>query len=387
MKKRNLNKLPLDGIIILDLTSVLSGPYATLILSDLGANVIKVEKPSGDDSRGFGPFINNESGYFISLNRGKKSIVLDLKDKKDKKMFWTLLSKVDVLIDNYKPRTLERLGFNWETISKKFPKLIYTKISGFGETGPLKDLPAYDIVVQAMGGIMSITGNRKNNFVRVGTSIGDIVAGLFSVIGVLSQLIRRKNTKLGSKLDISMLDCQVAILENAVSRFSIEKKNPTPLGTDHPSIAPFGSFNTLDGSIVIAAGNEKIFSRFCKVIDDKEMSTNPLFINNECRNKNLTKLRRRVESKLRTKSSSYWQKEMSKNKIPCSLVNNIEDVINHPQVLERNMILNYNHRSVKNLKISGNPIKFNFHKYTNKAKKSPKLDENKKEILKFFKLV
>ena len=185
---RAKKKLPLDGLVVLDLTNVLSGPYTTLILADLGAYVIKVEKPDGDDSRKFGPFVNNRSGYFISLNRGKKSIMLDLKNNKDKALFKKLLSNSDVLIDNYKLGTLEKFGFSWKYISKNYPKLIQAKISGFGETGPLKSNPAYDVIVQAMSGVMSITGRKKDEFVRVGTSIGDIVAGLFAVIGILTQL-------------------------------------------------------------------------------------------------------------------------------------------------------------------------------------------------------
>ena len=203
-KNKNKNLPPLHGIVVLDLTNVLSGPFATLILAELGAKVIKVEKPEGDDSRKFGPFLKGESGYFISLNRGKKSIIIDLKKQKDKDIFLKMLTKADVLVDNFKPGILEKLGFDWKFISKKFPHLIHSKISGFGETGPYKNLPAYDIIVQAMGGIMSITGKNEKETVRVGSSIGDIAASLFCVIGILSQLIRRNKTKDGSKLDLSM---------------------------------------------------------------------------------------------------------------------------------------------------------------------------------------
>ena len=217
-------KMPLSGVIVLDMTSVLSGPFATSILGDLGAKIIKIEKPDGDDSRKFGPFINKKSCYFISLNRGKKSIVLNLKKNEDKLIFSDLLEKADVLIDNYKPGVLEKFGFSWKYLNKNYPKLIHSKISGFGETGPLNNAPAYDIIVQAIGGVMSITGTDKNNIARVGTSIGDITASLFCVIGVLSQLIHRNRVKRGSKLDLSMLDCQVAILENAIARYSVEKK-------------------------------------------------------------------------------------------------------------------------------------------------------------------
>ena len=380
---KEFNKLPLDGIIILDLTNVLSGPFATLILKDLGAKVIKVEKPGGDDSRSFGPFLNNKSCYFISLNRGKKSISLDLKIKEDKLIFKKLLSKTDVLIDNFRPGVLEKLGFSWNYLSKKFPKLIHSKISGFGETGPLKNSPAYDIIVQAMGGLMGITGDDKN-FYRVGTSIGDIAASLFCVIGVLSQLIRRNKLNKGSKLDLSMLDCQVSILENAITRFSAENKNPTPLGTDHPSITPFGCFKTKNALIVIAIGNDKLFKKFCEVIGDKKILSQKMFVSNKNRNMNLTKLRKRIETKLMKKGSIYWLKTLSKHGIPCSKINKISDVINNPQIINRGMILNYSDKDVKNLKLSDTPFKFNFYKSNNKKEVAPDLNENKKEILKML---
>ena len=307
------NTLPLSGIIVLDLTNVLSGPFATQILSDMGAEVIKVEKPSGDDSRNYGPFVKGKSSYFISLNRGKKSIVLDLKNKQEKTYFKKILSQSDVLIDNFKPGTVEKLGFSSKYLSKKYPKLIQAKISGFGETGQMNSFPAYDMIVQAMGGIMSITGNNKNELCRVGSSIGDITAGLYAVIGILLQLINRNKTKLGSRLDLSMLDCQVAILENAISRYSVEKKTPKPLGTDHPSITPFGAFKTLDSSIVIAIGNDKMFARFCEVIGDKKLAKDKLFIDNNSRNKNLNLLRKKIEINLKKKVKNFGLKNFKKN--------------------------------------------------------------------------
>lgn len=382
-----VNKLPLENVIVLDLTNVLSGPFATQILSDLGAEVIKIEKPTGDDSRNFGPFIKKKSSYFISLNRGKKSIVLDLKNNnKDKILFDKLLQKSDVLIENFKPGTLEKLGYTSRFIKKVNPKIIQAKISGFGETGPQKKNPAYDIIVQAMSGLMSITGQDKNNNCRVGTSIGDIAAGLYSVIGILVQLIHRKNTDLGSRLDISMLDCQVAILENAISRFSVEKKIPYPLGTDHPTITPFGAFKTKDSYIVIAIGNDKLFKNFCKAIGSKDLLYDKFFKNNELRNKNLKKLRKFIEEKLKKKNINFWVEKFSEYEIPHSKINNIEEVTNNEQVLSRDMILNYNYDSIKNLKISGNPIKLSFVKKKRELKKSPELDENREEIINKFKL-
>ncbi len=385
--KNKLNNLPLNGIVVLDFTNVLSGPYATFILSELGASIIKIEKPGGDDSRKYGPFSNGRSCYFISLNRGKKSIVLDLKSKEDKKIFEKLLKKSDILIDNFKPGVLEKFGYSWKTLSKKFPKLIHGKISGFGETGPLKDLPAYDIIVQAMGGIMSITGKNKKNIVRVGTSIGDIVSSLFCVIGILSQIIRRTKTARGSKLDLSMLDCQVAILENAISRYSINKINPEPIGTDHPSISPFGSFKTKNGEIVLAIGNDKLFNIFCDVINDEKLKTDKNFNNNKNRNLNLQKLRKRIEKKLKIRTTQYWIKVLSNKKIPCSEVQNIGEVIKNKQIISRKMILNYDHKLNKSIKVSSTPFNFNFVKKSSKVKPAPELNENKNQILKYFDII
>ena len=380
-------KLPLSEIVVLDLTNVLSGPFATQILSDMGAEVIKIEKPGGDDSRNFGPFIKGKSSYFISLNRGKKSIVLDLKKKKENTYFKKLLSQSDILIDNFKPGTIEKFGFTSDYLSNKYPKLIQTKISGFGETGPMQSLPAYDVIVQAMGGMMSITGNNKNELCRVGSSIGDITAGLYAVIGILLQLINRNKTKLGSRLDLSMLDCQVAILENAISRYSVEKTIPEPLGTDHPSITPFGAFKTLNGLIVIAIGNDKMFSRFCQIIGSEKLAKNKLFVDNNLRNKNLSVLRKKIENVLKKKKKEFWIKRFQKNHIPCSKINTIKDLFNNKQIKDRRMILDYNDDIVKTFKVSGNPIKLSCLQSNQKNLKAPDLDENREYILKHFKLI
>ena len=378
-----MNKnLPLSNIVVLDLTNVLSGPFATQILSDLGAEIIKVEKPNGDDSRKFGPFIKKRSSYFISLNRGKKSIVVDFNNEEDKKIFKKLLAISDVIIDNFKPGTLEKYGFSSSYLKKNFPLLIQTKISGFGETGPLKENPAYDMIVQAMGGIMSITGKDKNETYRVGSSIGDIVAGLYAVIGVLTQIIFRNQSKKGSRLDLSMLDCQVAILENAIARYSVEKKIPYPLGTDHPSITPFGAFKTLDGALAIAIGNNKMFKDFCYSIKNEELYKKKKYENNEKRNQNLSELRSDIEYQMKKKKTDYWCKVFAKNKIPYSKINNVKDVIKNKQIKNRKMILDYNFHAINDLKISGNPLKFSFVDINSSVKKSPDLNENKLEILK-----
>ena len=382
--EKKTNKLPLEGIVVIDLTNVLSGPFASLILSELGANIIKIEKPGGDDSREFGPFVDNQSGYYISLNRGKKSISLDLKKKNDKKIFEKILNKSDVLIDNFKPGTLEKLGFNWKYLSKKYPKLIHAKISGFGETGPLKDFPAYDIIVQAIGGLMSITGGDKNNIARVGTSIGDIAASLFAVIGILSQLIRRNSIDKGSKLDLSMLDCQISILENAISRYTITGEDPEPLGTDHPSITPFGAFKTSDSKIVIAIGNNKLFDIFCKSIGDLEMLKE--YNSNQKRNMNIARLKKRIERKLSEKSTSFWIKKFNSVKIPCAKIHKISEMIVNEQVVHRKIVQDYPNKSLKSkkLKVARMPFNFSFINSKGKVQEAPKLNQNRDEILKFF---
>src|SRR3954466_10843893 len=254
-----------------------------MVLCDLGGEVIKIEHPrGGDDSRHIGPFINGISAYFASLNRGKQSRALDLKAPPDREQFEALLTDADVLVENFRPGTMERLGYGWDALHVRYPRLIYAAVSGFGHTGPISTRPAYDMVVQAMGGVMSITGQPDGPPTRVGTSIGDLTAGLFTAIGVSTALYDRERTGQAPKIDVAMLDCQVAILENAIARYAATGVVPGPLGARHPSITPFGAFAASDGHVVIAAGNDRIFRRMCTVLgcdaaaDDPRFATNAL---------------------------------------------------------------------------------------------------------------
>ena len=374
---------PLKNLLVVDLTRVLVGPYCTMILSDLGARVIKIEAPeTGDDSRKFGPFVKDYSAYFMSLNRGKESIALNLKNENDKKIFKKILAKADILVENFKPGTLEKWGFGWKQVSKKYPKLIYASASGFGQTGPLKELPAYDMVVQGMGGLMSVTGQPNSEPTRVGTSIGDITAGLFTAIGINAALYDRQKTGKGMFIDVSMLDCQIAILENAIARYLSKNEIPKPMGSRHPSIAPFEAFKTNDSYIIIAAGNDKLFENLCIALEVKDLVNNKKFNNNSSRSENMDELKKILENKLVNKKTNEWVKIFEKLKIPCGPIFNIKEAVENPQIEARNMIVKAYHKVIGDFKLAGNPIKMSTYKDEKIRGDIPDLDEHRDKILK-----
>jgi CoA:oxalate CoA-transferase len=376
---------PLKNLLVIDLTRVLVGPYCTMILSDLGARVIKIEAPEvGDDSRKFGPFIDDYSAYFMSLNRGKESIALNLKNSDDKIIFDKILSKADILVENFKPGTLERWGFGWKEVNKKYPKLIYASASGFGQTGPLRELPAYDMVVQGMGGLMSVTGQPDSKPTRVGTSIGDITAALFTAIGINAALYDRQKTGKGMFVDVSMLDCQIAILENAIARYLSKNEIPKPMGSRHPSIAPFEAFKTKDSYIIIAAGNDKLFEKLCSVLKLNEAPVNPKFNTNSSRAQNMDELKQIIEEKLSANNTSLWVQEMEKEKIPCGPIFNIKEAVENPQIESRNMIVKAYHKVIGEFKLAGNPIKMSTYKDEKTRGDIPDLDEHRDKIIKEF---
>ena len=376
---------PLKNLLVVDLTRVLVGPYCTMILSDLGARVIKIEAPEiGDDSRKFGPFVKDYSAYFMSLNRGKESIALNLKNDEDKKIFEKILSKADILVENFKPGTLEKWGYGWKEVSKKYPKLIYASASGFGQTGPLKELPAYDMVVQGMGGLMSVTGHPNSEPTRVGTSIGDITAGLFTAIGINAALYDRQKTGKGAFIDVSMLDCQIAILENAIARYLSKKEIPEPMGSRHPSIAPFEAFKTKDSYIIIAAGNDKLFAKLCDVLKISEATNDEKFNTNSLRCENMDQLKEIFEKQLSSKTTEEWIKEMEELKIPCGPIFNIKQAVENPQIKDRNMIVKSYHKIIGEFRSAGNPIKMSTYKDESTRGDIPDLDEHREKIIKEF---
>ena len=376
---------PLNGITIVDLTRVLAGPYCTLLLTDLGARVIKVETPEGgDDARHFGPFVKTPDGgksaYFMSLNRGKESIALNLKDSNDKIIFGKLLKMADILIENYRPGTMEKLGFGWEVLHEKFPKLIYAATSGFGHTGPYSKRAAYDLVVQAMGGLMSLTGQPGGEPTRVGSSIGDITAGMFAAIGINAALFHREKTGEGQKIDVAMLDSQVAIIENAIARYSATDVVPGPLGARHPSITPFDSFMAADGYIIIAAGNDNLFSLLCETIGQAELVKNPLFRTNVLRTENCSVLKQKIEKALSNKTVADWNKIFNQAGVPSGPINKVDQVLADPQILSRNMVVTAEDRIAGPLKIAGNPIKMSAFEDSIIRQSSPELDEDREKI-------
>lgn len=368
---------PYRGLKVVDLTRVLAGPYCTMMLADMGATVIKVEAPkTGDDARHIGPFIKGKSAYFMSLNRGKHSIALDLKADDDRAVFERLLGEADLLVENYRGGTMDKLKYDWPTLHAKFPKLIYAAISGFGHTGPYKEKPAYDMVVQGMGGVMSLTGHPGSPPTRVGTSIGDITAGLFALSAIGAALYHRERTGEAQKIDIGMLDAQVAILENAIARYVATGKAPTPLGARHPSITPFAAFQTADKPIIIAAGNNQLFARLCTAIGAPALSDDPRFKTNDLRNENHAALTEEMERALKSKSAHDCLTAIEAAGVPCGPINDVAQVLADPHVLSRNMVVTMTDADAGTLKLAGNPMKLSAFADPSTRPPAPKLDED-----------
>ncbi len=380
-----ISRKPLEDLVVLDLSRVLAGPFSTMLLNDLGAEVIKVERPdTGDDSRSFGPFINGRSAYFISLNRGKKSITLNLKDEEDKNTFYKLIEKVDIVVENFRPGTMEKLGIGYETLKEYNSELIYAAISGFGHSGPYSKKAAYDIIVQAAGGIMSITGEEDRPPVRVGASIGDITAALFATVGILSAVYEREKTGKGKKVDVSMFDSQIAILENAIARYMASGESPGPLGNRHPSITPFQAFKAKDDWVIIAVGNDALWVKFCKAFDIEELIDDPRFETNEKRTENHDELVDIINDLIKDLTAEEVINKLDENGVPVGPINKVEDLFNDPQVDSRNMLVNVFDDKAGELKVAGNPIKMSDTPDEEERKEAPKLGEHTEEIIDKF---
>lgn len=376
---------PLDKLVVLDLTHVLAGPFASMTLGDLGAQVIKVERPgSGDDTRAFPPFKNGQSAYFATINHGKQSIALDLKDPADRAVFDDLLARADVILENYRPGTMEKLGYGWEDLHARHPELIYGAVSGFGHTGPEALKPAYDMVVQARGGVMSITGEKDRDPVRVGASIGDIVAGMYLVQGILAALLERQKTGKGQKVDIAMLDAQLAILEHAVAMTTTTGTPPGPSGARHPSITPFETFHASDGLFVIAAGNDALFARLCAVLG-LPLDADPRFATNPARCENARTLKRLIEAITLDQPKAHWIARLEEAGVPTGPIQTVAEALRDPQLLARNMVVDVLDADGQPAFVAaGNPIKMSDLPDPVTRGPAPALDGDRQAILAFL---
>jgi CoA:oxalate CoA-transferase len=374
---------PLAGTLVVDLTRVLAGPYCTMLLADLGARVVKIERPElGDDARRIGPFVQDRSAYFLSLNRGKESLALDLQMPADRTLFERLLARADVLVENFRPGAMQRLGYGWEALHARFPRLVQASISGFGQTGPLATRPAYDLIVQAMGGIMSITGQPEGPPTRVGTSIGDIAAGLFGALGIVSALHHRDRTGAATLVDVAMLDCQVAILENAIARLAASGEIPRPLGSRHPSITPFEAYPTADGHLVVAAGNDALFRRLVATLELPSLSADARFASNEARCQHADALRELLSQRLRERPTAAWLERLETAGVPCGPIQDVAQVLAHPQVRARNMVVGVDDPALAAaFPVAGNPIKSPAFADPTTRRPAPALDGDRARIL------
>ncbi|MCJ8338249.1 MAG: CoA transferase [Pseudomonadales bacterium] len=375
---------PLSGITVLDFSRVLAGPYCTMVLADLGARVIKVERfGTGDDTRAFPPFVGVDSAYFMCFNRGKESISLDIKSPRDRELLERLLDSCDVLVENFRPGVMDRLGYGSERIAKTHPHIIYSSISGFGHSGPFSDLPGYDMVVQAMGGVMSLTGWPDGEPARVGTSFGDLGAALFGAIGILAALYSRTRDAQGTRVDIGMLDCQAALMETALARYDVEGVVPTRTGDNHPSLAPFETFAAADGKFVICAGNDTLFLLMADALGEPQLALNPLYLTNDVRVTNRRAMVKDVEMITLTQPMQHWIDALNEAGVPCSPINTIDKLFTHPQLLARSMIVKVESENGATIRTAGNPIKMSSLTEIDPevALKAPALNEHREAIL------
>jgi crotonobetainyl-CoA:carnitine CoA-transferase CaiB-like acyl-CoA transferase len=347
---------PLDGITVLDLTRVLSGPYCTMLLADMGARVIKVEQPGkGDDTRAWGPpFLEGESAYFLSINRNKESVTLDFKQAEGRAVLEQLIAKADVLVENFRPGTLTKLGLDYATLAKKHPRLIYCSISGFGHTGPRWKQPGYDAVMQAEGGLMSITGAADGPPYRLGVAIVDIVSGMFAAYGTAMALLARERTGQGQQVDLAMLDATVALLTYQAGNFFASGRVPARLGNRHPSIVPYETFNAADGDFVLAVGNDDQWKTFCGVAG---LPPDERFATNRQRVSAYDALRPFVADRLKTQTRRHWIDALTRAGVPCGSVRTFDELFADPQLDAREMIAMVEHATIGPLKALGVPIK------------------------------
>ncbi|MCQ3939160.1 MAG: CoA transferase [Chloroflexi bacterium] len=372
---------PLQNIRVLDLSRVLAGPYCTMVLGDLGAEVVKVEPPEGDETRGWGPpFAGGESAYYLCVNRNKRGIVVNLKTEEGKAILRDLALHSDVLVENFRPGTLKKFGLDFETLSKQNPQLVYCSISGFGQTGPLRDKPGYDFMIQAMGGIMSITGEPEGEPMKVGVAAADLFAGQNAVIAILAALQARTVTGKGQYLDIALFDSQLGWLANTASNFLISGKLPGRYGNAHANIVPYQSFQAKDDWFVIAVGNDRHFEVLCRLIGKPEWSADVRFATNAARVENREALISLLKPVFASKTAAEWLSLIG-DQFPCGPINNFEQVFAMPHVREREMLITMEHPTIGSLPLVGSPLKMEGTPISYRLP-PPLMGEHTKEVLK-----
>jgi formyl-CoA transferase len=374
---------PLDGVRVLDLTRVVAGPYCSMFLGDLGAEVVKVEQPgAGDDTRGWGPpFAGGESAYYLCINRNKKSLALDLKSPRAVELLRELAKVADVIIENFRPGTMERLGLSEKELRQLNPRLIYASLTGFGADGPMSDWPGYDLIVQAWGGLMSITGTPDGEPVKVGVAIIDLVAGLMLGKAITAALFAREKIGVGQRIDTSLLEAEVASLINVGSNYLIGGKIPTRWGNAHPNIVPYQNFKTADGYLVIGVASEVIWKRFCQAIGRAELTDDARFANNSKRVENRTALIALLSEVFLQRNNETWFKSLTEAEVPCAPVQTVDQVFQAPQVLHRDMLLEVEHPTAGTVRMAGIPVKFSVTPASVRLP-PPLLGEHNGEILK-----
>ncbi len=348
----------LTGIKVLDLSRVLAGPYCTMVLGDLGADVIKVEPPEGDETRGWGPpFAEGESAYYLCVNRNKRGIVINLKTDEGKKVLRDLALQSDVLVENFRPGTLNKFGLDYETLHELNPKLIYCSITGFGQTGSMKDKPGYDFMIQALGGLMSITGEPDGEPMKTGVAVVDLFAGQNAISAILAALQARTLTGRGQHLDISLFDSQLGWLANVASNYLISGKLPKRHGNAHANIVPYQSFQANDGWFAIAVGNDKQFVRLCEMLGKPEIAMDEKFSTNSGRVQNRAEIIPLLASIFKAASVSEWLAKLDEAEIPCGPIQNFEQVFSMPTVKEREMLVKMDHPTIGEIPLVGSPLK------------------------------
>ena len=358
-KSRTPSPGPLDGLTVLDLTRVLSGPYCTMMLADMGARVITIEHPErGDDPRGWGPpIVTGESTYFLSVNRNKESVTLDFKTPEGREVLDALIERADVLVENFRPGTLDRLGLGYTDVRSRNPQLVYVSISGFGQTGPRRQEPGYDAAIQAEGGLMSITGDANGPGYRLGVAIADITAGMFAAYGTSLALFARQRSNQGQLVDIGMLDSVAALLTYQAGIHFATGGIPERLGNRHPTVVPYETFEATDGEFVLAVGNDALWRKFCIVAGLEEIVADPRFATNRARVQAYDELRPLLERALRTRSRQTWIEDLTAAGVPCGDVRNIAQVLADPQLAAREMVTELEHIVAGKIRVLGIPTK------------------------------